>query len=235
MARLTYGEGLDNFRAALDRARHSEDAEPSIIDLITDQAFDSASRGSAFAALGDTQGSLGSDLLRQELRSALEDYPAASRSKRFDDVNVACACIGALERREGPGATPEYLEANRHANDEIHDARLTAMAAHGDDRVWDEWLARLADDLRVKVSTRKRHRDVTYIIRYLARHSAPGSEHAARLIGLLRERWNHLLDPEAVEYQWPGISPAGRAWDQIDLTGQIKPSRPGPPRFARRA
>ena len=33
MARLTYGERLDNFRAALDRARRSEDAVPAILEI----------------------------------------------------------------------------------------------------------------------------------------------------------------------------------------------------------
>jgi hypothetical protein len=234
MVRLTYGERLDNFRAALGRVRQSEDAERSIIELIKDQAFDGASRSSALAALGDTHGSLGSDLLRQELRSALEGYRTAAKSKRFECVYVAGTCIGALARREGPGATPEFLAADRHANDEIHDAGLTTMAAHGDDRVWDEWLDRLADDLRTKISSRKRNRDVTYIIRYLARHSTQGSERADRLIDLLRERWGHLLETDEIEYQWPGIGPGGGTWDQVDLTSELKPPRPRPPRFAGR-
>jgi hypothetical protein len=95
MARLTCGERLDNFQAALDHARQSEDSERSIIELITDQAFDSASRSSALAALADTQGSFGSDLLRRVLRSALEDY-APPPGRRDSTTSTSLARASAL-------------------------------------------------------------------------------------------------------------------------------------------
>lgn len=47
----------------------------------------------------------------EQFWAALGEYASASRSKKFEYLAIACACIGALERRAGPAATPEYLAA----------------------------------------------------------------------------------------------------------------------------
>ena len=227
MSRMTLAERVDRFEAALAVAVSGSDADQVLADMSARVTVNSFEQISLVVALGDTRGPDGSAALRAVFNAALSKYAAASRSTRPEYRDLLCACVVALAKRDGPAATDVYATAARHANPAVREYAMTALAPVGDDRAWDEILARLDGMVERKVnptsSGSRRWEEVSGAIEYLARHSTTASARAIRLITLLRARWPNLADPELVERWWPGIKPGGPPPEGIDFPGSHVP------------
>jgi hypothetical protein len=227
MSRMTFVERIDRFEAALAVAVSASDADQVLAGMSATVAADSFEQIRLVAALGDTRGPDGSAALSAVFDAGLGKYATASRSTRPAYRDLLCACVIALAKRDGPAATGVYATAASHANPAVREYAMTALAAVGDDRAWDEILVHLDAMLDRKVnpttSRSRRWEEACGAIQYLARHSTTASARAIRLVTLLRARWPNLADPELVDRWWPGIGPGGPAPEGIDLAGSHIP------------
>jgi hypothetical protein len=136
--------------------------------------------------------------------------------------DLISACVAALAKRDGPAATDVYIAAMRSPNPGVRGYGMSALAVAGDDRAWDEVIARLNEVLQRKLSLRGwRWREACRAIEYLARHSAQASDRATRLVGLLRDYWQNLADPGLINRWWPGIEPGAQPREALDLSEHI--------------
>src|ERR1022692_1668134 len=153
MRRMTYVERANRFDAALSAAASGSDADQVLAGMLADSALDARERLQVAAALGGTRGPVGTATLRQAFTAALEEYSVASKSSRSQQRDLICACVIALAKRDDPAATDLYMAAARHANAIIREYGLSALAPAGDDRAWEEVMARLDEILQRKIST----------------------------------------------------------------------------------
>jgi hypothetical protein len=227
MSRMTFVERVDRFEAALAVAVSGRDADQVLAEMSARVAVNSFEQISLVAALGDTRGPDGSAALRAAFAAALGKYATASRSTRPEYRDHLCACVIALAKRDGPAATDVYATAAGHANPNVREYGMTALAPVGDDRAWEEILARLDGLLARKVSPTTSHsrrwEEACGAIEYLARHSGEASGRGERLVTLLRARWRNLPDPQLIERWWPGIGPGGPPSETVDLPGSHLP------------
>jgi hypothetical protein len=221
---------LQRFEELLGEAKARSDADRALVSLLGDGVYDSYSRLEVVAALGDTTGPDGSPGLRAEFAAAMAHFQTCKPHRRAEYVDLMCACVWALGKRDGPGATDLCIAAAGHSNRDVRDYGLTILAAVGDDRAWDDMLAALADRLAKKISSAQRSVEALMITEYLARHCGRNADRRARLAGLLRERWNHVPEPETVARRYPGVGPDGGPSREIDFAAYIA-SAPwdGPP------
>lgn len=225
MGRMTYAERIERFDARLAAAASASDADQQLAVMLMDPANDKWSQTKIAAALGDVpRGPAGSAALRSVFDHAAGNLADASKSTKPDYRDLVCASVAALAKRDGPAGTDVYVAASQSADANVRDYGMSALAVAGDDRAWDQVMIRLGDLLQRKINPRgRRWREVCRAIEYLARHADLGSDRAAQLIALLRDRWSNLADPDLIARWWPGIGPADSPTDAVDLGGQHTP------------
>jgi hypothetical protein len=218
MSRMTYVERAERFDARLAATMSGPDADQAVAGMLPEPALDLSELISVAHALGGIRGVAGSAALRTAFGSALERMTVASKSRKPMERDLICTCVIALARREREAATDVYMMAARHDNAIIRTYGLGALAVVGDDRAWEEVMARLGEILRRKVGPDgNRWDEAASATEYLARHAARGSARAVRLVMLLRDRWRNLGDARLIEQWWPGVGPGGRAPEAMDL------------------
>jgi hypothetical protein len=208
---------LIRFEELLGEAKARSDADRALASMLGDDVYDSYTRGSVIAALGDTTGPDGSAALRREFAAASAQFETCKPHLRAGYADLMCGCVWALGKRDGPGDTDLYIEAAGHANRDVRDYGLSILAAVGDDRAWEDMLADLAGQLAKKTSSARRGGEALMTIAYLARHCGRNADRRDGLSGLLRERWNHVPQPEAVAGWYPGVGPDGPPAAEIDF------------------
>jgi hypothetical protein len=211
----------------LGEAKARGDADRALVSLLGEGVYDSNTRLEVVAALGDTTGPDGSLALRAEFAAARTHFQRCKPHRRAEYVDLMCACVWALGKRDGPRATELCIEAAYHANRAVRDYGQMILAAVGDDRAWDDMLCALAGLLAKKISSAQRSGEALMIIEYLARHCGRNADRRARLAGLLHERWNHVPEPENVARRYPGVRPDGRPLPEIDFAALGTPVQPG--------
>jgi hypothetical protein len=212
---------LQRFEELLGEAKARSDADRALVILLRDGVYDSYTRIGVVAALGDTAGPDGSPALRADFAAARAAFETCKPHRRAEYVDVMCACVWALGKRDGPDATDLYVEAAAHANRDVRDHGLSVLAAVGDGRAWDDMLAGLAGRLAKKISSVQRGGEALMIITYLARHCGRDADRRARLAGLLCEQWNHVPEAETVAGRYPGAGPDGRPAAEIDFAAHV--------------
>jgi hypothetical protein len=222
MSRITYAERRDRFRAALAAAAKAADADQRLATMLADPALDRSEQINVAVALGETHGSAGSAALRQAFSTAMADMESASKSTRSWYRDLVCASLVALARRERPAATDIYLAAVNSPNTIVRDYGMLALAPFGDDRAWEQILARLSQILQRKINPKGMSGGEAFnAIEYLARHAGLSSDRAVRLVTLLRNRWRQFADDtrlaKRIERCWPGIQPGGPLATDLDL------------------
>lgn len=194
----------------LKAAKARSDPDQVLTAMLTDPARDWREKSAVVAALSEVQGGVGSSAIRGEFARAAGELDTARPSQRYWLKNIALAAVWALWRRDGAAATDVFVTAALHANRDLSEFGMQALAADGDDRAWDEVISRLGELLRSKAAAGT-HRSVQALgaIEYLARHAGQGSDRATRLITLVRERWRNIGDQASVLARWPDIGPGG--------------------------
>lgn len=229
MPRIPYAERAMRFDAELEAAKTRGDADQVLTAMLTDPARDWLEKGAVVAALGEAQGGAGSPAIRGEFANAAGELDTAPPSQRHWLKDLAMAAVWALWRRGGAAATDVFVTAALHANRDLSEFGMQALAADGDDRAWDEVISMLGELLRTKAAAGT-HRSVQalYAIEYLARHAGQGSGRATQLITLVRERWRNIGDQASVLARWPGIGPDGPPPETVSLTlpPTFRPHRP---------
>jgi hypothetical protein len=231
LPRISYVERLDRFDELLGEAKARSDADLALVGLLGNGVFDLLSRLHVVAALGDTTGPDGSAALRSEFNAARAEWET-TKPRRSWYVDLMCACVWALGKRDGSSGTEVFLEAAAHANRAVRDYGLVALAAVGDDRAWEDMLAALAGRLAKKITSAQRSGEELMIIEYLARHCGRNADRRARLAGLIRERWSRVLDVEIVAQRYPGVGPDGPPPAEIDFRTYVPPAPWGRPIMA---
>lgn len=218
MTKMSYLERAERFDAALSAAVSANDSDQVLAGMLSDQTLDTTEHTKVAAALGTTRGAAGSAALRKAFSIAMKQAALTDKRTNRGERDLICACVIALARRDGPDATDIYLVAARHTNSIIRDYGSAALAPSGDDRAWEEILARLDAILQRKISPDGlRWEEAVNTIEYLARHASRGSTRATRLITLLRSHWRNLASPGLLQQWWPGIGPGGPPPQTIDL------------------
>ncbi len=222
---MTLAEQHESFEALLAAAASASDADERLAGMLETPGLDRFGQILVVAALGDVSaGQAGSEALRRVFETATGEFAQASKATKPEYRDLISACVAALAKRDGPAATDVYVVALRLADAIVRDYAMSALAVAGDDRAWDEVIASLDEMLRRKISPRGwRWREACRAIEYLARHSTQASGRARRLVGLLRDHWHNLADPGLISRWWPGIEPAGRPVEALDLVGQHAP------------
>jgi hypothetical protein len=157
-------------------------------------------------ALGNARGEAGPAALHRVLR----------RSNA--SLGVLRAALLALAKRCGVAASPELMGGLESEDEGVRKAAILGFAGVGDDRAWELVFARL--EQRLHHPTRRienPHRDLMAFC-YLARHvGETGCERSTRLVGLIRDRWNHLDDEERhwLAKYWPESRPGGPAPESV--------------------
>lgn len=217
MSRVSYDERANRFDAALALARSRGNADEVLAGMLADPAYNEWERVLIAGELGDVRGPAGSAALRQAMTGALARLGVASGRARSESADLACACVWALGKRDGAGATDALLEAARHARRYVSNYGISTLAAVGDDRAWEEMFARLAEVSRRKPGSEFRRGEIRYAIEYLARAAPLASDRAVRLVTLIRDRWRHVGVQQWLEEWWPGIGPGGPPPETINL------------------
>jgi hypothetical protein len=212
------------FEELLGEARARSDADHALATLSRAVVYDSYTRLAVVEALGDTAGPDGSPALRADFAAARAEFETCKPHRRAEYVDLMCACVWAVGKRDGPHATDFYIEAADHANRNVRDYGLSILAAVGDDRAWDDMLAALAERLAKKISSAQRGGEARMIITYLARHCGRDADRRARLADLLRGQWHHLPEAETVAEWYPGVGPAGRPAADIEFATHVPPA-----------
>jgi len=149
------------------------------------------------AALGDSEGDLGAQALRGLMS---QSGPGSS--------DLKCAALLALAKREREKASSDFAAAFTDGDPATRQYALLALAAFGDDTVWDEVADRLAKTLAR--ARRARHVPPTsaLMVTYLARHAASQPGRLEKLGELLRRRGASLRDDERewLLRFWPGVA-----------------------------
>jgi hypothetical protein len=141
------------------------------------------------------------------------------KSMKSARTDLICACVTALAKREGSGASDILAAAASSSNPAVRDYGISALAAVGDDRAWESVMTRLTVNLRRRINDPDGvtwHR-TCHAIEYLARHASRGSDRALRLINVLRSRWQNIPDPDLIDRWWPAIRPGRELPSTIDL------------------
>lgn len=222
MPRLTHLDRLDKFSELLGEAKSRSDSDRALVSLLNDGVFDWLTRTDVVVALGDTAGPAGSAALRGEFAAAMEQYATTKPHNRAAYCDLMCACVWALGKRDGPGGTDLFVKAAAHANRSVRHYGFMILAAVGDDRAWNDLLADLRGRLAKKTTSTWRGGEALEIIEYLARHCGLNADRGALLAGLLRERWRHVPDAEAVARWYLGIGPGGPPPAEIDFGTHVR-------------
>lgn len=215
----------DRFRELLGEAKARGDADGALVALLGDGAFNTWARTLVVAALGDTAGPAGSTAIRGEFAAAAGQCATAEPRGRSGYRDLMCACVWALGKRDGQGSTDILVEAAAHASANVRDCGLVALAAVGDDRVWDDMLSSLRARLEKRITSASRQGEALVIIAYLARHCGRDADRRTQLAGLLRERWTRVPEAKMVAGRYPGVSPGGPSPAEIDF-GAYAPRAP---------
>jgi hypothetical protein len=237
MSRMTAAQREDRLNAMVAAAWSGGDSDRVLSDLLADPQLDLFDQVVVTAELGKTRGAEGSAAIRRTFGSAMARLPGASKGTRSFVRDLICASVAALAKRDGPEATDVYLAAIASDNAAVRDYGMSALAAVGDDRGWEQVWTRLAEILRRQVDPASmRWAEAAYAMQYLARHAEQGSARAIRLIALLRDRWRHVADPHLIEYWWPGVGPGGdprKTWMSPECTPPGHGGNSHAPRLAR--
>jgi hypothetical protein len=220
---MTYIQRLDRFDELLDEAKARGHADRALVNLLGNGAFDAWSRTHVVAALGDTTGPDGPAALRSEFAAAKARFETAKPHNRAGWADLMCACVWALGRRDGPGGTDVFIEAAAHVNRSVRGYGLTALAAVGDDRAWNDMLAALKRQLARKITSARRAGEVLDIIAYLARHCEQDAARRALLADLLRRHWSRLRHAETVTGGYPEVGPDDPPPAEIDFQAYVIP------------
>lgn len=217
MSRMTALERADWFESEL-RTAASAGVDDRLAAMLSDPGLNRWEHTKVAAELGQSRGNAGSVALRQAFGTATAGLAAASKSTRAEYRDLVCACVIALARRDGLAATDVFVATIGSPNAFVRDYGMSALAPVGDDRAWEQVMARLDEILRRKISPGGlRDGEALLAIEYLARHAGPGSDRAIRLITLVRRRWRNLPDPELIQQRYRGIQPDGRPAQDLNL------------------
>jgi hypothetical protein len=224
---MTLAERQHIFEAQVAAAAAADDSDQRLAAILADPAADRWLQLRTVAALGDApRGPAGTTALRSIYEIATREYATARNAARSEYCDLACASVWALAKRDGPAATDIYAAAARSASTAIRDYGMSFLALVGEDSAWDQVMVRLADILRREIDPcGMRWREACHGIEYLARHAAQDPDRAARLVGLIRERWRNLGDQDLIGRWWPGIDPDGPPASAVGLAGHT----PRPP------
>lgn len=227
MSQMASADRADRFWETLAEVTKAADVDQQLAAMLADPALTRGQRIDVAAELGKHHGPAGSAALRQAFSTALADLTTASKSTRRLYCDLACASAYGLARRDGAAATDIYMTASSSPNAWIRRYGLLALAPFGDDRAWEQVLASLVKNLRRKTATDMRAQEAFYAIEYLARHAGRGSDRAARLVTLLRKRWEKagslLIFADHIKRCWPGIQPGGPPATDLDLPSTHTP------------
>lgn len=196
-----------------DAVMEGPTGEARLVGMIDSLA--GAAKVLAVAALGDAQGDQGPAALRRLLA-------VTNRS-----VDLQCAALLALAKREGTAASEVLAAHLTHASAAVRDYAIISLAAVGDDRAWPQVHMILRQDLDRPPPTAQPQQlipglkqfklltAVTYLVRHLA--IAP-ADRIPQLVSTLRSRFDRLyvVEQDWLSTHWPGIDPAGPAPDRIN-------------------
>ena len=218
MPRMTLAK-LEELEKQIAAAASASDADDRLASMLKATDLNWYGKVKVVVALGDVApGLAGSEILRSVFDRATDELAEASKATRPGYLDLVCACVIALAKRDGPAATDVYIAALQSPNPTVQEYGVSALAVAGDDRSWDERIDRLSEMLLRKTSLRGWHwREECRTIEYLARHSPRAPGRATRLVSVLRKHWNHLADTGLISSWWPGIEPGGQPVQALDL------------------
>lgn len=160
------------------------------------------------AAMGNLTGSRGSAVLGQ----ALTVTGPGSRDLR-------CAALWALAKREGEAATGDLVRTLTESRDGVVRAyAVTALAGVGDDRGWEPVLSWLRKFLARPSRGPTFPPLVPVAVAYLMRPSSADPARTARVVRLLREKWDALDvdEREWLSQLWPQAHPDGPRVEEVE-------------------